>query len=232
MLLYLVRHADPIYEPDSITPFGTRQAEAIGRRLAKTGIDKVYSSSSVRAQLTAKPLCEITKKEPVILDWCNEAYAWDYMSIPNSEGLVTWPFHIPEMKRKFMSREIRSLDKFWYTHPDFKDTRFEAGVKFMQRNADEFFKSLGYEHDTENNIYIPLNSNNDKVALFAHQGFTLLFLSSVLDIPYPQFCSHFDMITTGMTVIEFKDNNGVVIPKIWQHGGDGHLYADNLPTLI
>jgi probable phosphoglycerate mutase len=125
-----------------------------------------------------------------------------------------------------------TLGKKWYTHSWFKDTRFAEGTEFYQKNCDELFESLGYRHDRENNLYIPVNANNDKVALFAHQGFSLIFLSCVLDIPYPQFCTHFDMITTGVTAIEFREENGVVIPKVWQHAGDAHLYADRLPTLV
>ena len=41
MILYYVRHGDPIYNPDSLTPLGQRQAEAVGKRLALYGIDEV-----------------------------------------------------------------------------------------------------------------------------------------------------------------------------------------------
>ena len=32
MLFFYIRHGDPIYSPDSLTPLGRRQAEALGRR--------------------------------------------------------------------------------------------------------------------------------------------------------------------------------------------------------
>ena len=35
MLLFYLRHGDPIYSPDSLTALGERQAEALGRRLAQ-----------------------------------------------------------------------------------------------------------------------------------------------------------------------------------------------------
>ena len=72
MLLFYLRHGDPIYDPDSLTPLGHRQAEALGRRLARYGLDRIYASSSTRAQLTAKPTCEMLKLEMQILDWTNE----------------------------------------------------------------------------------------------------------------------------------------------------------------
>ena len=34
MLLYVIRHGDPTYSPDALTPLGHRQAEAVEKRLA------------------------------------------------------------------------------------------------------------------------------------------------------------------------------------------------------
>ena len=55
MLLYLVRHGDPIYETDSLTERGKLQAESVGKRMQKIGIDQIYSSSMGRAMETAAP---------------------------------------------------------------------------------------------------------------------------------------------------------------------------------
>ena len=72
--------------------------------------------------------------------------------------------------------------------------------------------------------------NEKRVALFAHQGFGISFLSSVLDIPYPEFSLHFDFSHSSMTVIEFKDVDGIVIPKVLTLSNDSHIYSENLPT--
>ena len=92
MLLFYVRHGDPIYDPDSLTPLGHLQADAVAKRLARYGIDEVYASSSNRAQLTAKPTCEILKRTPIILDWCNEGYVWQDLTVLNDKGQLTWCF--------------------------------------------------------------------------------------------------------------------------------------------
>jgi hypothetical protein len=68
------------------------------------------------------------------------------------------------------------------------------------------------------------------VALFAHQGFGLAFLSCLLDIPYPQFSTHFDMCHTGVTVIEFKERDGYAYPLVLTLSSDSHIYKDGLPT--
>ena len=66
MLLYIIRHGDPIYNPDSLTPKGRRQAEALARRFSVHGLDEVYVSPLIRAQQTAAPTCEVLNIEPQI----------------------------------------------------------------------------------------------------------------------------------------------------------------------
>ena len=46
MLLFYIRHGDPIYNPDSLTPLGHEQAKALAKRLLLCHVDKVYSSPS------------------------------------------------------------------------------------------------------------------------------------------------------------------------------------------
>ena len=95
---------------------------------------------------------------------------------------------------------------------------------------DAFLASLGYVHDRARHLYTAERPNDERVALFAHEGFGKMFLSSVLDIPYPVFCTHFDMSYTGMTVLEFRDADGVSIPSALTVANDGHIYRDGMPT--
>lgn len=230
MLLYLIRHGDPIYDPDSLTKLGHRQAEAVARRLSIYGIDRLYASSSTRAIMTATPTSEITKKEIEILDWCNEGHAWREMTLTKPDGGLIWGFQNPETIRLFRSEEVRRLGRKWYEHPAFKDTTFGLGIERVQKASDEFLKSLGYEHDLENNCYIPVHPTDERVAIFAHQGFGLCFLSCLLDIPYPMMSVNFDFGHSGMTVIEFAEKDGIVVPCVLTLANDSHLLRDGLPT--
>ena len=229
MLLFYVRHGDPTYHPDALTPTGERQAEAIGRRLARFGLDKIFASSANRAQQTAKPAAELTRKEIVTLDWCKEGYCWDEMALDDGNG-KNWCFWIPELRRKFSSPEVLSLGDKWYEAPCLPPNRFGEGLERVGRETDAFLLSLGYRHDRENRCYIAEHPTDERVALFAHQGFGMLFFSSLLDIPYPLVASRFDQTCTGMTVIEFKDHDGIVIPRMLELSCDAHLYAADLPT--
>ena len=230
MLLFFVRHGDPTYHPDALTPTGERQAEAIGRRLARFGLDRIYSSTAIRAQETARPAAELTRKEVVLLDWCKEGYAWDEMAVDDGTGHRKWCFSIPEMRRKFSSPEVLSLGERWYEATCLPENRFRDGLERVGRETDAFFLSLGYRHDRENRCFVAENPNDERVALFAHQGFGTLFFSSLLDIPYPLLAARYDQSCTGMTVIDFKEYDGIVIPRMLELSCDAHLYAADLPT--
>ena len=230
MLLFFIRHGDPIYDPDSLTPLGHRQAEAVAHRLARYGIDKIYSSTSTRAMQTAEPTCELLKKEMVTLDWCHEDRALEQLTAYLPNGRRTWAMRHPDFMRKFNSEEVRALGLKWYEHPYFADTKFKEGIERVQRETDALIASHGYRHDHEQHLYIPENPNEERIALFAHEGFGAIFTSCLLDIPYPIFSTHVMFTHSSMTVFEFREVDGIVIPNMLTSSNDSHLYADNLPT--
>ena len=107
MILYFVRHGDPIYDPDSLTPLGVEQARALAKRFTVYGLDEVYCSTSNRAIMTAQPTCDILKKKMVLLDWANEGHAAEQLWIKNERG-SSWAFHHPEYWQLFRSNEIKN----------------------------------------------------------------------------------------------------------------------------
>ena len=230
MLLFYVRHGDPIYNPDTLTPLGERQAEAIAKRLALYGIDDIYASSSNRAILTSKPTCELLKKEATILDWCNESHAARNFFIKDDKGGRSWAVDQQKYKEIFASKQIRELGEEWASHPEFENTTFKDGIERVKRETYSFLSELGFRFDEEKGMYKSSKCGNKRVALFAHQGFGTLFLSALLMIPYPSFCTRFDMSHTGLTVINFPEREGYVLPRILTYSNDSHLYREGLPT--
>jgi len=227
MLFFYIRHGDPIYNPDSLTVLGEKQADALAKRLAVYGIDRVYSSSANRAIQTAKPTCDLLKKEMEIVDFANEIYAWNELTIEKN-GKRTWLFRDEETKMIFAQDDVISLSHKWYEHEEF--IQYKSGIGRISEETFRFFKSLGYEHIKNDGKYKVLKPNNERIAFFAHQGFGIAFLSEILDIPYPVFANHFNICHTGMTVIEFKEQNGFAIPNVLTLSSDSHIYREGLPT--
>ncbi len=229
MIFFYIRHGMPTYSPDALTPLGKRQAEAIGKRLAMYGVDKIFSSTSNRAYETAIPAAEMLRKEIVQLDFANEGHAWQDFAVDKNVTQKTWAFYLPEYKANFSRPDVLTMGRKWHEHPLFADTKFSSGMERIQRETDAFFASLGYEHDLENNCFEAIKPTNERVAMFAHQGFGLLFLSCILDIPYPLAATRFDICHTGMTVIEFAGDD-IVYPKVLELSSDSHLYKEGIMT--
>lgn len=229
MLLFILRHADPIYNPDSLTERGHIQAEALAKRLALYGIDKIYSSSMIRAQQTAHPTEVLLNKTAELADWAREDVLYRAWSTEHN-GTRRWIFHNPE-KSQMRDPSVSALGLKWYEHPLFGGIPGEREYMRLLEHSDEFLLRQGYRHDRENCRYIAENHTDERVAMFCHQGFGLSWLGVMLDIPLPIIWTGFDYSHTGMTVVEFEpDEKGIVLPQVLTLSNDSHLYKEGLPT--
>ena len=229
MLLFYIRHGDPIYDPDSLSPLGHKQADALSRRLISYGIDEIYSSSSTRAMETAEATAKLLRKEIHLCPWAHEGLVWgEFVTFSEKINGYTWACFDEEYRAKFNCPEVRALGAKWYDHPYFADTKFKDGVLRVDAEVDNFLLSLGYRHDRENGRYTVEKSNDKRVALFAHEGFGWAFISSMLDIPYAQFSTRFSLGHSSMTVIDFREGGEFVYPRILTYSNDSHLYKEGL----
>lgn len=231
MIFFYVRHGDPIYNPDSLTPLGERQAEAVAKRLCMHGINKVYASTSNRAILTGKPTADIMGKEPILLDFCNEAkVAEDFMIGEWPHPDQAWAWDHKDTRKLLLDPEVVAMGHDWYKHPKLEEYTFEHGIQQMYEGVDKLFAELGYEHNRYTGTYTPVNDNDKRVALFAHQGCGMVFMSCLLDIPYPIYATRFDMCHSAFTAIDFHpDRYGQVVPRVMTLSNDSHLYREGLP---
>ena len=233
MLFYYIRHGEPLGVPDySLTPLGREQAKALAKRLCLFGIDRVFASPTLRTMQTAQPICDLLGKEITPCDWADEGIVWNEFTVPHPKYEHTWAFYDPKYLEIFSSPEVRALGERWYEHPELAKLNFKAGVERVNAAVDEFFLSLGFRHDRANARYevVGEHLNRERVALFAHQGFGMSFFSSMLDIPYPMFCTHFDLSHSSMSVINFERRGEYVYPQTLQLANDSHLYREGIIT--
>lgn len=221
MQFIYIRHGEPIYDPDDLTDLGRKQADEVAHYLSQIGVDQIYSSTSNRAIQTAIPTAKKINKDITYVDFASEVHVWKNLTIDTPTG-KRWLFQSIEMKELFHNQGIINLGSRWYDHPAFINTTFKAEMNRIQEENDRFFAALGYQH-LGNGKYKVVHETNQKVVLFAHQGFGLAFLSLLLGIPYPQFCTHFDLGHAEVSIIDFKNENGYSYPKMVTFANDGHL---------
>ena len=235
MLLSYIRHGDPIYTPDSLTEQGEKQAEALSKRLADVDFDRIYVSTSNRAYLTAKPTLEKCGKEPIMTDWLNEKVAGSYFWLDKM-----WIYQNDEYIKILNSESMLDLGRRWSEHECFDGTKVREGEKFFAEKIAELFRDLGYEHDAKNGCFHRTEnissdsedsgvSDERRIGIFAHGGAGTIFLSTVLGIPYPLFCTHFDLSHSSMSIVYFDEKKETVYPKLLQFSNDSHLYREGLP---
>jgi probable phosphoglycerate mutase len=228
MLLYVIRHGDPVYDPDSLTEKGHLQARALAKRLAVNGLDKIYTSPLIRAQQTAQPTCELLGIKPEIADWTSEGHTWQEFTFEDPElgGSLNWCFHVQTTRYK--TPAILALGDKWYEAEPFCFTKAKEGYERIMRESDAFIEKLGYKREGMN--YRVVRPNDDRVAVFCHQGFGTTWLSHLLSIPPVLYWSTFDMNHSSMTIIEFKNTkDGNTAPICLAVSDTSHIYAEGLP---
>lgn len=224
MLLYIIRHGDPIYVTDTLTEKGKLQAEAVGKRMLDAGINEIYASPMGRAKDTAAPACRMLGLPMHIEQWAHEI---------EDERLT--PF--PDGKLKSISNVQNSAfrEKGFIDLPYdramecqvLQETKMDEAIEYIETNGRAFLERLGYKE--ENGVYRILRNNEDKVALFCHAAFARAWISRLLHIPLHLMWAGLDYTHTGVTVINFKNyKDGFTAPRVLCYSDVSHLYAAGL----
>lgn len=227
MLLYIIRHGDPDYTTDTLTLRGMFQAEAVGQRMAKVGLSRVFSSPYGRAKLTASPTCRLTGLPMEIEEWSHEIG-------PEIKALM------PNGRRRSVSivqnSDLRAggawdipFDETMEA-PHFRTTALRPTLDYIAAGGRDFLARLGYVEEGEN--YRIERPNEEKVALFCHAAFERGWMAHLLHIPPHMMWAGFAVTHTGVTVVEFRNyRNGITAPKVLCWSDVSHLHAAGLDTV-
>lgn len=207
MILYIIRHGDPDYENDTITPFGHREAQALADWMEDVKLDRIYTSPLGRAKDTASYTCERKGIIPTVLPWAEESM--DYMRPFTPEHTCEYRFSTKDGVTDYV---------------DFYDDRSPT-IDRLTQSADAFLKELGYERHGAH--YKILSENDESIAIFCHGGFGTALTAHLLGtVPTLGFPSMF-MTTTSVTTFVFRDyyHNGFTRPRLLRFGEIAHLQA-------
>ena len=72
MRILIIRHGDPDYERDGLTPNGKAEARLLARRMAAEKVDRIYVSPLGRARETAAPVLKELGLDADVRDWMEE----------------------------------------------------------------------------------------------------------------------------------------------------------------
>lgn len=197
MNLYLIRHAEPDYENDTITKNGEIQAEKLADWLKTIKVDELYHSSMGRAGKTASYLSKVWKVEPVAIDWAREI-RWNNNSKGNVDDSSPWA-----VKQRIIDNEgYYPEGSSWTNNPSSKDPDLIASYNEHCANLDSFLSEHGYVREKQ--LYKAVSPNEKTVVIVCHGGVISTWISHLANIPFYQFISHMGSDLTAVTKIQLR----------------------------
>lgn len=224
MRLYIIRHADPDYERDTLTPHGHLEARALADRLATCGLDYLYTSPLGRAVATAQYIAERLQLPPRVAEWTREL---DDCAIDQPPWGRTAAWDIP-------GEVIRAVEPLpahttWHLTPPFQVPWIHEIFSMVQCYSDAFLQRHGYVR--EGGRYRCVSPNRDKIAVVCHNGFGITWLAHLLALPLVLAWSGFWLAPSSVTTILFEEHSPQwAVPRCLGLGDVGHLYAAGLPV--
>lgn len=227
MILYIIRHGEPIYTNDTLTELGYKQAEALADRFAENGLDKIFSSPNGRARLTAEPTAKRLGLDISIEPWASEDPAWRSMNRRFDDGQTRWAQDAPQTSLR--NDDTIGVREEWYKLPPFDGvSTMKEGYERIASSGDEFLERLGYRR--EGSIYKILRPSGDRVAIFCHAGMGISWISHLLGIPPHIFWAGFTMTHSGVSAFEFANHSGgYTAPKCLFYSDMSHIFRAGLP---
>lgn len=212
LTIYFVRHGRPNYPIDELTDIGRIEAKKTSEYLANVPFDIIFSSNLIRAKDTAKYLADKQNKKIIELPWASEENsAYFFAEYDEKIGKKNFIFWIDKYCQKLIELED---DENWYKDPFFKSIKAEEGVKFYNKNVDEWLLSLGIIHDRKTKTFHKKSSKTPEyVILFAHGAMAMAFFSNILDQPYSYVSTHFRCLDTcgiARVAISFETGKAVL----------------------
>jgi broad specificity phosphatase PhoE len=224
MRLFIIRHADPDYPNNTITPAGHLEAQALAEKMKKLGLDRIYMSPLGRAIHTAEYTMKALGMEGTIEEWtaeigdCHvEMDPWGKKCVWDCAGEV------------IRSQHPMPTAEDWHTREPFCNPLFKTTYEKVQTESDKFIARHGYVR--EGGRYRIVKPNREKIAVFCHGGFGLWWLAHLLELPLTLVFAGFSLATSSVTTILFDERSEQwAVPRCLGLADVGHLYAAGLPT--
>ncbi len=232
MRILLVRHGDPDYATDSLTTAGRSEAQALARRLAKQGVDRLFCSTLGRARETAAHIGAAIGQTATVLPWTSELGHWGLGGSTKSWRIdatrwghdSAWDMH---------GETVRAAAP-WPAQADWAEIAPLRGqgcaeaFAELQAASDAWLAELGYQR--EGGRYRIVAGHRDTICLACHGGFGLTWLAHLLELPVPLVWTGFFMPCSSVTTILFDERSTQwAVPRVIGLGDISHLYEAGLP---
>lgn len=178
MKLMIIRHGDPDYEHDSLTPKGWKEAGLLADRLSKISVRAFYCSPLGRARDTASVTLKRMAREATVCNWLQEFPASIVRPDSGKQG-IAW-----DLLPGFWTKRRILYDKDgWYHDPVMETGNVQELYRAVTDGLDAVLSRHGYERSGM--CYQVSAENRDTLVFFCHLGVGCTMLGHLLGIPAP-----------------------------------------------
>lgn len=220
MKLLIIRHAEPDYSIDNLTPIGKIEAELLSQRLVNMDIKEFYISPLGRAQATAAPTLEKLGRSGITLDWLREFPATVVRGGETAPSCC-WDWLPAEWTK---DADFYDRDK-WITKSPFAEAGVAEAYKRVTEGFDELLAKLGYVR--EGGYYRAVAANNDTIALVCHFGLSSILIAHLLGVSPMTIWHGFCAAPSSVTTINTEERrDGIASFRIASYGDVTHLISN------
>ena len=231
MHLVFIRHGEPDYSVDSLTPNGFREAEALAKRVAgwKGRVTACYCSPLGRAQRTSEPSLAALGMEAETLPWMEEFTIRTHDRPDGTRHCVTW-----DLLPAWRTEQPKLAEPEGWVHAQPYPGREEQVIprwEQIKAGVDGVLARHGYVR--ERGIYraAPDARRDGLLVFFCHHGLACAAIGHVLGIAPPLLWDGFFLPPASVTVLFSEERESGIAAFRCQCAGDtSHLRAAGLPV--
>ena len=218
MKLLIVRHGDPDYSIDSLTPTGWKEAELLSHRLKTLDVKAFYCSPMGRAKDTASFTLQAMNRNAEEKPWLQE------FTVCGSDDTVV---HLWDRLPEIWTKDPLVYDaEHWFRSELYAGLPVEEEYRRVTQGFDALLADHGYIR--EGNLYRAVRPNEDTIVLFCHFGLQCVLLSHLLHISPVLLWHGTCAAPTGITTVNTEERReGIVHFRMSAFGDISHLYVAN-----
>ena len=227
MNIIFVRHCEPDYEIDSLTPRGWEEAKFLARRVNSWNVDDFYVSPLGRAQDTARVCLDLRKEngkdhEVVTLPWLKEFY-YNLKEPSTGEDLMCWDL-LPSYFNG--NKDLHDKDK-WCDTPLMRSGDIRHEYEHVTGEFDKLLGKYGYMRQSDGTYKVTSHSDKN-IVMFCHFGVTSLLAGHLTGIAPTCLWQGFFMPTSSVTVVGSEERvPGIASFRVQFFGDTAHLSSNN-----
>lgn len=219
MKIIIVRHGDPNYEIDSLTPTGFREAALLVPYLTKLNVKDFYVSPLGRAKDTAEPTLKALNRTATTCEWLREfSPKIQRPDQPNACNII-WDW----LPNDWTTEPLYYNVDTWADTDTMKKSHVKEEYDWVCNNLDALLEEHGYVR--EKHYYRVEKANSDTLVFFCHFGLECVLISHLLHLS-PMILWHgFCAAPTSVTTIYTEERReGIASFRVTAFGETSHLY--------